>query len=485
MTAGSTRAMAVRGATWATAGIGLQRLVQTVSVLVLARLLVPEDFGLVAIAVLVLNLVNRIKTLGLHTSLVQYQGDVEAAADACFAINGALSGATILVLVALSPVASMVFDPRAGALVAVMSLRLVPQTLAAVPATLAVRALDFRKQALIQAAEGLVGAAIAIPLAFAGWGPWALVVGFLIGSCAGAALWWVRPIWWPRWRYDRRVGEQLIQSGIKIWSAANLALFVDSANRLFVGGLLGVVRLGYYEIIGRIVHTPIQTLQGIHDRVAISAFCREQDDPARVGRWFLRLSGMMLILTSLIAGSLAVFPDLLIPTLFGPGWEAAIEPARALAAFALLAPLVSTAPVFIAARRAGLLLKLTTVRAVLTVGALYAAAHIGLTAVCLVESVAALVFAPVNLAFAARVTSIGVRSIFSTLAVPAAGLAAFVAVAAGLRQLAPESFASPGVGALTALLVPSAIALGATVLTMRPHLVGELRSIVSESFGTS
>ncbi|MCU0305112.1 MAG: oligosaccharide flippase family protein [Thermoanaerobaculales bacterium] len=484
MAAGSTRALAVRGATWATLGIGLQRAVQTLSVLVLARLLVPEDFGLVAIAVLVLNLVNRVKTLGLHTSLVQYQGDIGAAADACFVINGALTVATILVLVALSPVASTVFDPRAGALVAVMSLRLVPQTLAAVPATLAVRALDFRKQALIQAAEGLVGAAIAIPLAFAGWGPWALVVGFLVGSCAGAALWWVRPVWRPRWRYDRQIGEQLIQSGIRIWSAANLAMFVDSANRLFVGGLLGVVRLGYYEIVGRVVHTPIQTLQGIHDRVAISAFCREQDDPARVGRWFLRLSGLMVILTSSIAGSLAVFPDLLIPTLFGPGWEAAIEPARALAPFALLAPLLSTAPVFIAARRTGLLLKLTTVRSVLTIGALFAAAHVSLTAVCMVESLAALLFAPINLAVAARITSIGVRQVLSTFAVPAAGLAAFLATGAALRTLDPGAFASPGVGGLAGLLVPSAAALGLTVLAMRPRLVGELRSIVSESFGT-
>ena len=55
----STKTLAFRGATWATLGVGIQRVVQTLSVLLLARLLVPEDFGLVAIAVLVLNLVNR------------------------------------------------------------------------------------------------------------------------------------------------------------------------------------------------------------------------------------------------------------------------------------------------------------------------------------------------------------------------------------------------------------------------------------------
>ena len=117
MTGISTRTLAIRGATWATAGVGLQRVVQTLSVLLLARLLVPEDFGLVAIAVLVLNFVNRAKTLGLHTSLIQHVGDTQTAADACFIINSCVTAGTLVVIVAASPLTSRIFDdPRAGGL---------------------------------------------------------------------------------------------------------------------------------------------------------------------------------------------------------------------------------------------------------------------------------------------------------------------------------------------------------------------------------
>jgi O-antigen/teichoic acid export membrane protein len=193
---------------------------------------------------------------------------------------------------------------------------------------------------------------------------------------------------------------------------------------------------------------------------------------------------MMLILTSLIAGSLLVFPDILIPTLFGPGWEAAIDPARALALFALFAPLISTAPIYIAAQRTGLLLRFTTIRTVITLGALFAAAHVSLTAVCSVESITAGVFAPINVALAARFTGLRVRAILSTMLVPLVGLAAFTATAIGIRHLFPSSFASPGVGSLFGLLVPSTAALGMAVFAMRPHLVSEIRSIVSESFDT-
>ena len=484
MTGSSTKTMAIRGATWATLGVGLQRVVQTLSILLLARLLVPEDFGLVAIAVLVLNFVNRAKTLGLHTALVQHSGDDRAAADACFIINGCLTAITLGVILVASPLVSRVFDPRAGSLLALMSLRLIPQALAAVPSALAVKALNFRKQALINATEGLISAVVSVALAFIGWGPWALVVGFLAGSTVGAGLWWVRPTWIPRWHLDRTVAARLMHAGVRIWSAGNLSYLIDGVNRLFIGSLLGLVQLGYYEIVSRIVHAPIQTVLGVHDRVAISAFCREREDRGRVGRWFLRLSGMMLILTSLVAGPVFFFPDILIPTLFGPGWEAAINPARARALFALLAPLVFTTPVYIAARRTGLLLKFTTVRTVITVAALFAAAHFSLTAVCAVESLSALVFAPINVVLVARMTGLRTRAILSTLSVPAAGLGAYAAVALSSRLLLSNDIISPGIGPLSGLLITSAAALALAVFAMRPHLVSEIRSIVSETFDT-
>ncbi len=480
----STKTLAIRGATWATVGVGLQRVVQTLSVLFLARLLVPEDFGLVAIAVLILNIVNRAKTLGLNTALVQHDGDDRKAADACFIINGCLTAITIGIVLAASPLASRFFDdPRAGSLLALMSLRLIPQALAAVPSALAVKALNFRKQALIQAADGLISAVVSVILALSGWGPWALVAGFLAGSTANAVLWWIRPGWNPRWHLDREVAARLMHASVRIWSAANLAFLIDGANRLFIGGLLGLVQLGYYEIVSRIVHAPVQSLLGIHDRVAISAFCRERDDREKVGRWFLRLSGLLLILTSLIAGPLFLFPEILIITVFGPSWEAAIRPARALAVFVLLAPLVSTAPVYIAAQRTGLLLRFTTIRTVITVGLLFAAAHVSLTAVCAAESLTALVFTPINIVLVSRMTGLRIKAVLSTLSVPAAGLCAFAASALGVRFFFPNSFTQPGIGPLFGILTPSVVALTLTIFAMRPHLVGEVRAIVSNAVG--
>ncbi|MEE4271597.1 MAG: oligosaccharide flippase family protein [Thermoanaerobaculales bacterium] len=470
---------------WATLGVGLQRVVQTLAILVLARLLVPEDFGLVAIAVLVLSFASRTTTLGLHTALVQFEGDRQTAADACFIIDVCLTAITLSAVIAASPLATRFFDPRAGSLLALMSLRLIPQALAAVPSALAVKDLNFRKLALIQAAEGLVNAVVAVALAAAGWGPWSLVVGFLTGSVFGTALWWIRPLWIPRWRLNRKVASHLLHEGIRIWSAGNLSYFIDSANRLFIGGMLGLARLGHYEIIGRVVHTPIQTILGIHDRVAVAAFCREHDNRQRVGRWFLRLSGMMLILSSLIAGPLFCFPDILIPTLFGDGWEEAVNPARNLALFTLLAPLIMTSPVYIALKRTSLLLGLTAIRTVTTIGLLFAAAQISLAAVCAVESLSALVFAPINIILVARMAKLPARALLSTMSVPAVGLGAFAAVAFAVRPWVTGALPTPGFTALFGILIPSVAALSLAIFAIRPHLIGEIRSIIAETVGTN
>jgi PST family polysaccharide transporter len=481
----STQTLAIRGAKWMSLGVALQRAVQTVALIVLARLLTPDDFGLIAVAFLVLSFVHRVKGLGLHTALVQQREDLTEAANACFFINTGLTTLTFVLILAVSPFASDFFgDPRAGTVLAVMSLRLFPQALAAVPNTLAVIKLDFRKQTLVMLAESLTSAILSVALALIGWGPWALVAGSLAGALVSAILWWVLVPWRPSRRLDREVTRRIVHSGIRIWSSGNLAYLIESCSRLFVGGFLGLTRLGYYEIITRMVHAPLQSLFAVYDRVAVPAFCRVQKEKEKLGRWFLRLTGLMLILTAMLAGLLFFYSGQLILVLFGPRWAGAVEPARALALFALLAPLLAAAPVYIATGRVGLLLKYTAARSAVTIALLWLAAHHSLTAVCAAESLAALVFAPVNLVIVARLTGIRPRSMLSALSVPAAGLAAFAAVALGARAVGAELVGEPSLGSLLVFVLPPVAAFALAVVLRRPRLLSEGKEILLVALGS-
>lgn len=480
---GSTSTLAVRGATWTALGIFLQRLVQTGALLVLARLLAPEDFGLVAIATLFLSFANRAKSLGLQTALLQHRERPIEAANTVFLVNGAITAAVFLLVLAVAPFASGWFGgDRAGAVLAVMALRLFPQAAASVPATLAVRSLNFRAQALITFAEGLVTAALAVALAAAGLGVWALVFGSLAGAVVSAVLWWVRPAWRPWLGIDREVARGLLHAGVRIWSAGNLAYLVDSANRLFIARFLGVVPLGHYEVGTRLVHVPLGSLLGIHDGVALPAFCREQRNLERLGRWFLRLTTLMLLLSGAAAGVLFFYAEVLVPVLFGDQWHPVVPAVRALAPLALLLPLLSLAPVYVATGREGLLLRFTALRAAVTVAGLLAAAQVSLVAVCAVESAAALLFAPVNLVLVKRLVALPGRSLLRALAPPAAGLSGFAVTATLTAERGAELV---GTGLLGALLLPlPALAVfAAAVLVTRPHIVAEGREVLAVALG--
>jgi len=481
--AGETSTLAVRGASWTAFGVGAQRLAQTVALLVLARILVPEDFGLVALAMLFLSFANRTKSLGLQTALLQFRGEVASAADAAFLINGVITMAVLLLIVLASPLVSSWFgDPRSGAVLAVMALRLLPQAAAAVPSALAVKALRFRKLALITLGDSVVAAVIAVVMALRGFGVWALVAGSLGGATVGALLWWCPPEWRPRLRLDRETSRQLVQQGVRIWSSGNLAFMIDSANRLFIGSFLGVIVLGLYDVASRLVHAPLQSLLGINDRVALPAFCREQDDLGILGDWLIRLTGCLLLITVPASGTLFFFADVLVPVLIGSRWAPVVGPVRALAPYVLVMPLLSMSAVYIARGRTGLLLRFTAVRAAVTVMALFAAAHVSLLAVCAVESASAAVFVPLNLFLVGRILGLGPTQLARAVTVPAAGLVAFSAAALALRASGAGALLGP---AASALLFPlgSALVFAVAVFLLRPGIVSEGREVLAVALG--
>lgn len=482
---GSTPTLALRGASWTTLAMGVQRSAQTGALILLARLLTPDDFGLVAIAALFLSFTNRAKSLGLQTALLQRRDQPISAANTVFWINAAITAAAVLAIVLVSPLASLWFaDPRAAAVLSLMSLQLLPQAAASMPSTLAVRRLDFRRQALITMVEGLVTAVVSIALAALGWGVWALVIGSLSGATTAAVLWWVRPQWRLRLAFDREVARNLLHSGIEIWSSGNLAYLIDSANRLFIGRFLGVPTLGIYEVTTRLVHVPLQSLLGVSERVALPAFCREADDLERLGRWLLRLTTFLTVLSTLGAATLFFYADVLVPVLLGAQWSAVVETVRALAVLAMLMPMQSLSTIYIATGRTSLLLRFTAVRAVVTVAALLAAAQVGLVAVCLVESAAAAAFVPVNLFLVSRMVPIRRREVGRAAAVPAAGLAAFCAVALITGQFLEAAPTWP-VWTHLMLPLPAVAAFALAVLAVRPRIFAEAREVLGVAVGAS
>ncbi len=479
-----TSTLAITGAKWVAIGSLSQKSIQMLLIVFLARLLSPEDFGLIAVASLMLILAGRVKQLGLHGALVQRKADLEEAANAYFFLNIGLAVLTFALVLAVSPLAAWFFnDERVALVVNVMALRLLVEAGGAVQRSLTVRALDFRRQTFVLLAETLVTAGVAVLLAAKGFGVWALVFGMVLGAVLAAVLWWVTTPWRPTRVWSWPVARQMLRFGVGLWSASNLSYLIESASRVFVGRFLGVVPLGFYEFTNRVVHGPTSSLTETSNRVALPAFCREQEDLRQLGVWYLKMTGYVCLLTAPVAAVLLLLGDLIIPVIFGPQWVSMIPLVRALAPFVFMTPLVFAWPVYVATGRPDVLIRFTALRFFITVPLLLMAARESLLAVCVVESLAACILAPVNLYLVTRLISVRFSDLLRSLGQPLIGSGVFAVVVLALRFLGRRWFPAHGVLSLAICLLTGLVAYLVTMSRMQPQLFSDLRRLIVVALG--
>lgn len=481
-----TSRLAITGAKWVAIGSLAQKALRFVLIVVLARLLTPDDFGLIATASLVLALAGRVKQLGFHGALLQRRTEVEEAANAYFYLNTATVAITYAAILAIAPLAAWYFkDDRILLVVDMAALRLLAEAASAVQRSLTVRDLDFRKLTVIQLAETFLSSVVAITLAAMGHGVWSMVWGMVAGAVFASSIWWVTTPWLPTRAWSWPVARQMLSFGADLWSISNLSYLIESASRFFIGRFLGVLQLGYYEFTNRIIHGPTGALVEIGNRIALPAFCREQDDVDRVGRWYLRMTGYTCLITAPFAATLLLLADVAVPVVFGEQWVTTVPLVRALALFVFACPLIYAWPVYVSTGKPRTLMAFTVVRFVVTVPLLFLAARQSLLATCLVESVTVALLAPLNLYLVARIISVRAGALLRILLQPLVGAAAFSLTALAMRRLAGDIFPEPTLLSLVVFFLPAAVAYAGAIMLVRPGVFGELGSIAAVALGLS
>lgn len=234
---------------WSVLGEASSRLIVPAVFLLLARLLTPEDFGVMAAAMVVISLSQAIADGGLGKALVQRRESVDACANAAFWISLAFSTVLGLLLIAGAPAIAAFFgDQRITPVVRVLALQVPLTGLAAIPIALLQRDLAFRELFWVRLITAGLPALASIPLALAGAGYWALVAGAVVGQALQlVAVWWRSP-WRPRLGGDRLAAVEL--TGFGRWAAMSAVLTWGYGwlDALFVARYLGSHDMGMYRI---------------------------------------------------------------------------------------------------------------------------------------------------------------------------------------------------------------------------------------------
>jgi O-antigen/teichoic acid export membrane protein len=314
------------------------------SLMVLARLLGPKDFGLVGMVPAFTGVLTLFRDFGLSAAAIQRSTVTEEQLSTLFWINILVGALLALVAIAMAPfIAAFYHEPRLVMVTVVLATGFLFNAIGVQHGALLQRQMRFTDLAVINTVSLIIGTAIAIGGAKAGYGYWALVamtVALPIATTIGC---WLTAGWVPGMPRRRtgirsmmRFGGALTLNGLIIYIASNF-------EKVLLGRFWGVDALGIYGRAYQLANIPTENLNSAAGEVAFSALSRLQDEPRRLKSYFLKGYSLVLAMTLPVTVLCALFANDIIFAILGPKWMAAAPIFRLLAptmlVFAIANPL--------------------------------------------------------------------------------------------------------------------------------------------------
>ena len=292
--------------------------------LVLARLLTPEDYGLVAMVAALTGFAPALVDFGTRDAVVQRAGVTEGEVSALFWFNALVGCAFALAVSASGPVIAAFYgEPRLAAIALVSSLTFVLLALAAQHQALLRRAVMFRQIATIDVAANVASAVVAVAMAYSGFGYWALVVRpVAMASVTAAGSWWYSG-WRPRRPVVTRGVKEMVAFGLNL-SGFVLTDFVGrNSDRVAVGRGLGVRTLGYYQNALLAYDNILDIFVFSLHQVAVSALSKLHGDLVELRRTWSKALGTVAFFAMPAFGILAITSEDVIVLVLGEKWAMA------------------------------------------------------------------------------------------------------------------------------------------------------------------
>ena len=316
---GSIRSGVVKGVFWTVGARWILRGLGLISTIVLARLLLPRDFGLMAMATVVVGFLDVLFSQGVDTALIQNASAVRAHWDTAWTIRVIQGSAMAALLIVLAPLASWYYaEPRMTTIMPILALGTVATSVENIGPIAFRKDLQFHRDFQFMVAKKLFQFAIVLGLALIWRDYRALMVGIVFGAAASTGLSYTLHPFRPRWS---------LAKAPEIWgfsfrlAAINLAGYVNgNAEKLVIGGIAGAEKTGIYYVGDEIAEMPYTELVAPISRVTVPGFAKIKHDPDRLKSAVLKVLGFVALLSIPASAGLVVVSDNLVTVFFGRRW---------------------------------------------------------------------------------------------------------------------------------------------------------------------
>ena len=440
---------------WIVSAPIVAKAVGLVATMVLARLLAPAQFGVMAFAGTAVAFVAVFQDLGITQALISHPGDIRERLRPALVLSAGSALVFYLTLAALAyPLAAFVGEPLLGPVLLVFGSVVVLQTFGQVQHALLVRGERYRALFFVTLAQALAYVGVAVGLASAGFGVWSLVFGHVAAQLVRTLSLWMLSTWRP---FGRGARGKLWSAGlVRFGGALTLVNVLDWAADgwvfLSIGKLLGSESLGLYNLSFEAARMAYFGLPALAASVVLTSYSSLLDDPVELRR--LMLKGLRVVhgLAFPIAACIAALAPWIVPLVWGSKWDGAVPLLTVMALLGFSAPLGNVLlPYFVSSGKLRFLVWLTAIRLVLYAIVITAAAGFGVRAVALAHlllmwAVAATILFMAARSIAATASDLRAALLWPALRAAAGGLAAG-AVARGLDGLHPALVLGPALAA--------------------------------------
>jgi O-antigen/teichoic acid export membrane protein len=320
-------------------------LLKFLQMLVLARLLSPYDFGLMGIAILAITALETLSETGFQAALVQKKGDIAPYLDSAWTVAAFRGLILALILFLSSPWIALFFrEQNAVLILRVIAICAVLKGFSNIGIVNFQRDLEFHKQATYEFSGTLAGFVIAVVCGLIFHNVWALVFGLIAKNAIGLFISYFLSSYRPRLDFNIVCDKELFNFGKWITLVTIVVFLSHNGDNAFVGRILGVVALGFYQLAYVISNFPATEISDVISQVSFPSYSKIGHDTEKLRAGYLRVVKLTTFLTAPIAlGMLSVaFP--LVAVLLGEKWIPMIFAMQILCVWGLERSIIATTP---------------------------------------------------------------------------------------------------------------------------------------------
>jgi len=435
-----------RGTAWVLALRMTDNLLGLIRLIILARILAPQDFGLMGMAMLALAVLESFSQLGFQAALVQKKEKAETYLHTAWTIVVIRGTVLFLLLFLLAPPAAVFFkSPAIKTIIQAVALSYLFQAFTNIGVTFLQKELEFNKQFLYQISGTIAGFVVGVLAAVLLRSVWALVVGYLAGNLTRCLVSYAVHPFRPRLHLDRGQARELFGFGRWVLGSTFLMFLITQGDDLFVGKFLGAAMLAFYQMAYRLSNLPATEITRVISEVTFPAYSKLQEDSRQLQKAYLKVLQVTAFFSVPLAGIVVLQASELTRLFLGTKWLPQVPAMQLLAVWGLIRSIGgTTGPLFYGLGKPQFLTRLQLLQLILLAALIYPlTTPLGILGTSLAVVVAALVPNAISGILAAKMVEARPRQFLRLLFFPLLAAAGAFFMTSGLRLLTMKSMLLP------------------------------------------